>query len=233
MASVLHESPYNRRATDRNPQVLAAPLRADGIRVSWGSIFGGVLLALGLLILLTALGAAIGITAAEPGQTDAATAGRAAGIYGAVALLVALFFGGWAATRIGAITDRATGFAEGALVWVVAIVLTAGLATMGLGNLMGGALSVAGSASEAAGSAMQSQGGNASGGSSGQMIEQAKERVGQMVDRAKSGELEQKAAEAKPAAAKGAWITFGALVLSLITAVIGAMTGRRDPIIKA
>lgn len=231
MASIVHEPSYNRRESDRYPAT--APLRAEGIRVSWGSIFGGVLLALGLLILLTALGAAIGITAAEPGETDAGTAGRAAGIYGAVSLLVALFFGGWAATRIGAITDRATGFAEGALVWVVAIVLTAGLATIGLGNLMGGALSMAGSASEAAGSAMQSQGGNASGGSSGQMIDQAKDKVGQLMDRAKGVDLEQKAAEAKPAAQRGAWITFGALVLSLITAVIGAMTGRRDPIVKA
>jgi hypothetical protein len=64
------------------------------------------------------------------------------------------------------------------------------------------------------------------------VIEQAKEKVGQLMDRAKSGELEQKAADAKPAAQRGAWITFGALVLSLITAVIGAMTGRRDPVVR-
>ena len=103
MASVVLETRYNRRATDR-----VYALKAEGIRVSWGSIIGGVLLAVGLLILLTALGAAIGISAVEPGQTDAGTAGRAAGIYGAVALLLSLFFGGWASTRIGAISDRAT-----------------------------------------------------------------------------------------------------------------------------
>jgi len=233
MASVAHHPHYNRRATDRYPAA-AAPLRAEGIRVSWGSIVGGVLLAVGLLILLTALGAAIGITAADPAQTDPSSAGRAAGIYGAVALLVALFFGGWAATRIGAITDRATGFAEGALVWVVAVLLMAALAATGLSNLVGGALSLAGSASQVAGQVaaqnpeVQRQAENASSGS-GQAIDQAKEKLGGILDRAKSGELQQQAQDAKPAATRGAWITFGALVLSLITAVIGAMAGRREP----
>lgn len=221
MASVVHEPPYRRRATDQ--VVVAAPLRADGVRVSWGSIVGGVLLAIGLLILLTALGAAIGITAAEPGQTDASTAGRAAGIYGAVSLLLALFFGGWAATRIGAIVDRATSFCEGALVWVVSVMLVAGLATMGLGNLLGSALNLAGTAQQEM---------NASAGSSGPMLDQAKEKVGQLMDRAQSGELTQKAQQAKPAATRGAWITFGALLLSLVTAVVGAMVGRRDAVVR-
>lgn len=229
MASVAHHPHYNRRATDRYPAA-AAPLRAEGIRVSWGSIVGGVLLAVGLLILLTALGAAIGITAADPAQTDPSSAGRAAGIYGAVALLVALFFGGWAATRIGAITDRATGFAEGALVWVVAVLLMAALAATGLSNLVGGALSLAGSASQVAAQnpEVQRQAENASSGS-GQAIDQAKEKLGSILDRAKSGELQHQAQDAKPAATRGAWITFGALVLSLITAVTGAMAGRREP----
>jgi hypothetical protein len=62
------------------------------------------------------------------------------------------------------------------------------------------------------------------------MIGQAKDKVGDLIDRAKSGELSQRAAEAKPAATRGAWITFGALVLSLLTAVVGAMAGRRDPV---
>jgi hypothetical protein len=234
MATVAHEPPYNRRTTDHVAVTTYAPVRADGVRVSWGSIIGGVLLAVGLLILLTALGAAIGITAAEPGQTDAATAGRAAGIYGAIALLLSLFFGGWASTRIGAIVDRATSFCEGALVWVVSIMLVAGLATMGLSNLVGGAMNLAGTASQAAGAVAQTpqaqEQANASAGSSGQMIDQAKNKVGELIERAKGGELQDRAADAKPAATKGAWITFGALVLSLITAVIGAMTGRRDPI---
>ena len=48
-----------------------------------------------------------------------------------------------------------------------------------------------------------------------------------------SGALQQKAAEMKPAATRAAWITFGALVLSLAAAVIGAMAGRRNPMKEA
>jgi hypothetical protein len=33
----------------------------------------------------------------------------------------------------------------------------------------------------------------------------------------------------QPEASRAAWIAFGALVLSLLAAVLGAMTGRRKP----
>src|SRR4051812_4687778 len=100
MATIVHESPrYNRRATDGRPLTAATDvLRTDGIQVSWGGIIGGVLLALGLLVLLTSLGAAVGISAVEPGETDAATLGRGAGIFAAISLLLALLAGGWAST---------------------------------------------------------------------------------------------------------------------------------------
>ena len=41
--------------------------------------------------------------------------------------------------------------------------------------------------------------------------------------------LEQKAQELQPAARTGAWMTFGALLLSLLAAIMGAMLGRREP----
>src|SRR5687768_14816875 len=98
-------------------------LQAEGKKVSWGGIFGGVLVAVGVLVLLAALGMAIGISAAEPGETDASTLGMGAGIWAALSLLAALFIGGMVSTRIGAISDRTTGFFEGVLVWVVSILL--------------------------------------------------------------------------------------------------------------
>jgi hypothetical protein len=42
-----------------------------------------------------------------------------------------------------------------------------------------------------------------------------------------SGSLERKSEEMQPAVSKGAWASFGALLLSLAAAVIGAMVGRR------
>jgi hypothetical protein len=114
---------------------------------------------------------------------------------------------------------------EGSLVWIVSILLVVGLAATGLGNLVGGAMNLASSASQVTGE-------NASTGSSGDLVGQAREKLGEVMDRAKSGEAQQKAADAKPAAQKGAWITFGALVLSLLAAVVGAMAGRREPLQK-
>jgi hypothetical protein len=62
-----------------------------------------------------------------------------------------------------------------------------------------------------------------------QAAAEAKKGVAQLVEQAKSsGALEQKAEEMKPQATRAAWITFGALLLSLLAAVLGAMSGRRD-----
>ncbi|HEY8521167.1 MAG TPA: hypothetical protein VIN61_13885 [Gammaproteobacteria bacterium] len=161
MATVAHEGrpQHERRYHERRRGWPSPFTRAEGMRVSWGGIFGGVLVALGLLMLLSALGLAIGISAVEPGRTDPSSVGTGAGIWGAVSMLVALFVGGWTATRIGAITDRTTGFFEGALVWVVSVLLMAYFATSGIGALAGGAFRVAGGATQAIGQAVQSQGG--------------------------------------------------------------------------
>jgi hypothetical protein len=59
---------------------------------------------------------------------------------------------------------------------------------------------------------------------------EAKAGMSELMQKAKaSGALEQKAEALQPQASRAAWITFGALVLSLLAAVIGAMSGRRKP----
>ena len=250
-------------------------LQAEGKKVSWGGIFGGVLVAVGVLVLLAALGMAVGISATDPGETEASSLGMGAGIWAALSLLAALFVGGMVSTRIGAISDRATGFFEGVLVWVVSILLMGYLATSGITMLAGGAFKMLGGATQAIGAVAQSQGGGMDmSGSVDQVLQrlrdpataqqiasatgmpqgevqatlrdtaqrvesnkdnptqaaaEAKRGMTQLLEKAKSsGALEQKAEEVKPSVAKAAWITFGALVLSLLAAVLGAMSGRRD-----
>jgi hypothetical protein len=276
MATVVRETPYHdRRVNERRRIAYPAMLRAEGMRVSWGGIFGGVLVAIGFLLLMTALGIAVGISAAQPGETEAATLGTGAGIWAGVSLLLALFIGGMVSTRIGAIFDGTTGFFEGALVWVVSILLMLYFASTGVSMLAGGAFKMVGGAAQAMGSVVQSQNVDVSG-SVDQMIQrlkdpktaqqiaaatgmqqtevqaslsetaqrvennrdnpaqaaaEAKEGMAQLMERAKSsGALQQKAEEVKPQASKAAWITFGALVLSLLAAVLGAMAGRRKPV---
>jgi hypothetical protein len=276
MASVVHESPYHdRRLQERRRLSSYLALRgADGVRVSWGGVFGGVLSAVGLLILLTALGVAIGISAIQPGETEGSTLGTGAGIWAGLSLLLALLLGGYVSTRTGAISDRTTGFFEGALVWVVSILLMGYLTTSGIGMLAGGAFKLVGGASQAIGTVMQgSQGIDVSGGvdqmlqklrdpstarqiasatgmqqnqveatlnDTAQRVErnrdnptqaaaEAKQGVSRLMAQAKSsGALQQKAEEMKPQAAKAAWITLGALLLSLAAAAFGAMAGRHS-----
>jgi hypothetical protein len=64
-----------------------------------------------------------------------------------------------------------------------------------------------------------------------QAAAEAKQGMARLMENAKSsGALQQKAEEVKPQAAKAAWITLGALVLSLLAAVFGAMAGRRPEV---
>jgi hypothetical protein len=155
MAATPHDLRHDRRggAIDRrvNPVTFARPLNVEGVRVSWGGIWGGVLTAVGLLMLLASLGMAIGVTATA--DTDSGVLGRAAGIWAGVSLLVSLFVGGMVATRIGAIFDGATGFWEGALVWIVTLLAVAALATTSMSSLMGGTMRVIGTASQVASAA--------------------------------------------------------------------------------
>jgi hypothetical protein len=278
MATAVRETPYHdRRSTERRRIAYPAALRADGMRVSWGGVFGGVLVALGFLLLMTALGLAVGISAVQPGDTDAGTLGTGAGIWAGLSLLLALFIGGWVSTRIGAIVDGTTGFFEGALVWVVSVLMMLYFASSGIGMLAGGAFNLVGGAAQALGSVVQSQGAGvevsgsvdemtqrlkdpktaeqiaaATGmpmsevqatlsetaqrvennrGNPTQAAAEAKNGIAQLMEKAKSsGALQQKAQELKPQATRTAWITFGALLLSLLAAVVGAMAGRRNPV---
>jgi hypothetical protein len=277
MATAAHPPQFHdRRVSERRRTGYPSILRAEGMKVSWGGIFGGVLVAVGLLLLLTALGVAIGISAAQPGETDASTLGTGAGIWAGVSLLIALFIGGMVSTRIGAISDGTTGFFEGALVWVVSLLMMAYFATSGVTMLAGGAFQMVGGATQAISSVMQGGAPNVDiSGSVDQMVQRLKDpktaqqiasatgmqqsevqatlsetaqrvennrddptqaaaeaRAGlaQLMEKAKaSGALEQKAQEMQPQATRAAWITFGALLLSLLAAVLGAMSGRRRP----
>src|ERR671914_2129369 len=176
MATVARDTPYHdRRIAERRRIASPATLRAEGMRVSWGGVFGGVLVALGFLLLMSALGVAVGISAAQPGETEAQTLGTGAGIWAAVSLLLALFIGGWVATRIGAIFDGTTGFFEGALVWVVSVLLMLYFASSGIGMLAGGAFRLVGGAAETLGTVMQAQGASDISGSVDQMLQRLKD----------------------------------------------------------
>ena len=107
----------------------------QGMSVSWGGIWGGVLIGMGLLLLLTALGLALGVTAVDP-NSDNGSLGIGAAVWAAISLLLALYTGGMVSTRIGAIFDKTTGMFEGILVWVLSLLLIVYLAGSGQISLL-------------------------------------------------------------------------------------------------
>lgn len=178
MASIVGSNPFSDRRSGERRRLAYPPVQramTDGLRVSWGGIWGGVLVVMGILMLLSALGVAIGFSTVDPGAaTDAGKLMTGAGIYAVVSLLVALFVGGMVSTRIGAVYDRTTGVFAGALVWIVSVIAMLLVAGSGLGLMDGMSFDLS----------------------------------------------------AAPAAA---WMGFAALAVSLITAILGAMSGTRQP----
>lgn len=104
----------------------------EGFRISWGGIWAGVLTVMGTLLFLTTLGLAVGISAVDPTTSDAGAFGTGAAIWTGLSLLIALFVGGMAATRLGMVFDKAAGAFEGALVWVLSFLIILWLASSGV-----------------------------------------------------------------------------------------------------
>ena len=116
----------------------------------WRAIFGGTVAAIGIHILLTALGMGGGLAAFTP-VTDAnpvANFSIGAAIVWTVCALTALWFGGFVAGRFS--RSLQSGFVHGILVWSLTLIITLLLLSMGTGMVLGGALKVLGGAATAA-----------------------------------------------------------------------------------
>lgn len=115
-------------------------------RVSWSAIAAGAMVALAVYFLLTLLGVAIGLEVAV--RRDVSL-GVGAAIYSILTLLVAMFFGGWATSRLAVGESKLEAILYGVILWGVLFVgmfwlIGAGV-RVGFGAMMGlasGAVSV-------------------------------------------------------------------------------------------
>jgi hypothetical protein len=120
--------------------------------ISWGAVFGGTFVALGLWILLHALGLAAGLTAINPNDTSSLRGlGIGAGVWSIVAPLIALFLGGFVGARTAGVIDRGTGALHGAVLWGLTTVLGVVLVATTLGAVIGAGTRLGGMAMGAAG----------------------------------------------------------------------------------
>jgi hypothetical protein len=123
-------------------------------RVSWGAIFGGVVSAMGIWILLYAFGVAIGLSVVDPNDTGSLKgSGIFTGIWGVFAPLVALFIGGAVAGRLAGVFVRSQGAMHGLIMWGLATVAGTYMVLATVGSILSGAGRVATVAGEGVASA--------------------------------------------------------------------------------
>jgi hypothetical protein len=154
----------------------------------------------------------VGISTLNPRAPHNAAIGTGAVIWAGVTLLVALFVGGWASTRLSLLWERTTAVFEGALVWVLSMILIFYLTANGIGLVASGTLGVLTLATqEPARASAEMQNG-----------------AGQFApDQSEDSEDSALAAQAKSEFSATAWSTFASLLLSLLAAISGAAVGRR------
>lgn len=125
-------------------------------RVSWGSVFGGVVTVLAVSVLLSLLSSSIGLFMFDPlAEHPASGIGTEMGIWTAVSLVISMFAGGFVAGKLAGVDGMIHGF----LVWATTLIVAAILGVMLMVgatklavNALGSVTSVAGSVISGAGS---------------------------------------------------------------------------------
>ena len=110
----------------------------------WRAIVGGTVAAIGIHILLTALGVGAGLATFSPisDPNPVEHFGIGAAVAWTLCAIVAVSFGGFIAGRFS--HSLHSGFAHGVLVWCLTLIITLLLMSMGTGMVLGGALKVLG-----------------------------------------------------------------------------------------
>lgn len=175
-------------------------------RVRWGPILAGLFVALSLIVLLSVLGLAIGLSTYDVNEAGRGHA-LGSGIWGIITMILAFFLGGWIASRAAMVRGWPSyGLLQGFLVWAVAIPLFIYFLAGAVGNMMGSAAQVA--ATDRAGQPIRAYIGQGDQGATGEQAMSPEDRQ-----------------QALQAGRRTAWTTFLSLVLGLGAAAAGGYLG--------
>ncbi len=105
-------------------------------RIRWGPILGGIFVAIATQLILSALGAAIGLISANSGVVT--------GIWAVVSLLIALFVGSWVTASGCSPMNKKTAMLHGLIFWATTLALSAWLLASGVSGAFGVVASNAG-----------------------------------------------------------------------------------------
>jgi hypothetical protein len=215
-----------------------------GFRLSWGAILAGLVIAIVTQIVLSVLGLAVGLTVWDPGDPVRGL-GIGAGIWAAVAALIALFAGGVVTGRLAGVLTPGDGALHGGVMWGLTVIVTVWLAAAGVGTVLGGAFQIVGGAAGAAtgvvGEDVAAVAMETLGGDEDAMAASIAQRTGMTQAEAREAmqdaqrqmevdtvQMRRAAQDVTHYAAQGAWWTLLALGLSAGAAVGGAATTARS-----
>lgn len=108
--------------------------------VSWRAIFAGTLTVLSILLILNLIGLAIGMGTIEPTEENNPLSGIGTGalIWWVVSNLVALFAGGFIASRVGVSLTNLSGVVQGIMTWALYTLISIWLLTTVVGTVVSG-----------------------------------------------------------------------------------------------
>ena len=124
-------------------------------RISWGAVFGGVIIVVAMQLLLSLLGAGFGLGTIDTnaGSTPTATSlGIGAGMWWLISSCLSLVAGGFVSAWLAGVEIRFDGVLHGLVTWGIATLLTLWLLTSAIGGIIGGGFAALGSVASAAGS---------------------------------------------------------------------------------
>lgn len=138
------EDNHRDAVTESVPDYMGDAFRS---RVSWGAIFAGTVVGIGVLLMLSLAGLALGLSSADfgPGEDGLSGFTTGAGIWLVISQLVALAIGGFVAGRLAAIPKTTSTAFHGAAVWGVATIAMAYLASSAVSSVVSTATSAVGS----------------------------------------------------------------------------------------
>ncbi|HIK18327.1 MAG TPA: hypothetical protein IGS53_23995 [Leptolyngbyaceae cyanobacterium M33_DOE_097] len=109
-------------------------------RVRWGPIIAGLVVAISSQLVLSSLGAAVGLTGiagSDAPRTNAGDIGTAVGIWSIISLLISLFLGGWVMAKSCGPAKRSTMVLNGAILWATTLAISAWLLSTGVSGAFG------------------------------------------------------------------------------------------------
>jgi len=221
---------------------LAPPNPADHLsvrsRVSWASIIAGAMVALSIYVLLTLLGVALGIEAAVRGADTNLGAGTA--IYSIVTLLLAMFFGGWATSRLAVGESKLEAVLYGVILWGVLFMGLVWLLSNGMRAGFGGMVGLASGAystteegridvDRMAGDLKRAGADEATVDKYRSYLEKVRDDPGSASEvtreASKDPEIRSAAARAAEGARQATWWTLAGVVISMATVIFGSLIG--------